>query len=249
MKSQQFVKGLLKFIFNVLLMFLEKMTIEVYMHSLSAKKTSKKNNKQYFELKLNSGMETIKCVCFDIKKALFETINECTDIGAPMTNITRPVKDILINTQSKVTKYKPEFTFTKFKKPIVDLAFVNESDVYDEVDIAVTVTNISGIKVSNIGNPYVECVVIDKTKTKCDMKLIGDLRNSVENECVYKFTDVKVLGANRRKILDSSTSTTATKIVDETEEMEQGGANKILEGIVVSIDTVSLMIMHSCGRC
>ena len=58
-----------------------------------------------------------------------------------------------------------------------------------------------------------------------------------------------MLGANRRKILDSSTSTTATKIVDETEEMEQGGANKILEGIVVSIDTISLMIMHSCGRC
>ena len=124
------------------------MTIGGYVHSLSAKKTSK-NNKQYFEFKLNSGTETIKCVCFDVDKGpLFETINECTDIGASMTNITRPVKDILINTQSKVTKYKPEFTFTKFKKPIVDLAFiVNESDVYDEVDIAVKVANISGIKV------------------------------------------------------------------------------------------------------
>ena len=115
------------------------------------------------------------------------------DIGTPMTNITRPGKYILINTESKVTKYKPEFTFTEFKKPIVDLAFIiNESDVYDEVDIAVKVTNISGIKVNNIGNPYVECVVIDKTKTKRDMKLIGVLRNSIENECVYKYCTVQL---------------------------------------------------------
>ena len=70
--------------------------------------------------------------------------------------------------------------------------------------------------------------------------------------------DVKVVsGANQRKILHISTSTAVNKIVDddllnlkvETEEMEQEGANKILEGIVISIDTLSLMVMHLGGRC
>ena len=92
-------------------------------------------------------------LCFDVDKWLFfESINKSVDVGATLTNVTRPVKDIIINCQSKVTKYKPEFPFAEFKKPITDLAFViNESDIYDEVDIAGKVYNFTEAKSSIAG--------------------------------------------------------------------------------------------------
>ena len=67
---------------------LDTLSIGGYVSSLSPPKTSK-SNKLYFDFKLNCGIESVKCVCFDINKhPFFQRINGHTDIGAHMTNVT-----------------------------------------------------------------------------------------------------------------------------------------------------------------
>ena len=70
----------------------------------------------------------------------------------------------MINAQSKVTKYRPEFSCEELKKPLMDLTYlVNEADVYDEIDFIVKVFNME-TKVSTIGTKYIQCSVIDSSK-------------------------------------------------------------------------------------
>ena len=87
----------------------------------------------------------MKCVCFDIDKhPLFLSINEHTDMGAHMTNVTRPVKYFFVSYHTKVGKYKPEFPYSEFKKPVIDLDYViNKADIYDEVDFVGKLLNLS----------------------------------------------------------------------------------------------------------
>ena len=132
---------------------LDTISIGGYIQCLSPAKKSK-SNKMYFDFKLNSGTELIKCVCFDIDKfPFFENINGDTDMGAYMTNVTRPVKDIIVSYHTKVSEYKPEFPYSEFKKPTMDLEYViNEAEIYDEADIVGKLFNFSERKMSNAGN-------------------------------------------------------------------------------------------------
>ena len=66
----------------VILNTLDTLSIGGYVSSLSQPKTSK-SNKLYFDFKLNCGIESVKCVCFDIDKhPFFLSINGHTDMGA-----------------------------------------------------------------------------------------------------------------------------------------------------------------------
>ena len=79
-------------------------------YTLGYEMLSSKSNKLYFDFKLNCGTESVKWVCFDIDKhPFFQSINGHTDMGAHMTNVTQPVKDVLVSYHTKVVKCKPEF--------------------------------------------------------------------------------------------------------------------------------------------
>ena len=72
----------------VILNTLDTLSTGGYVSSLSPPKTSK-SNKLYFDFKLNCGIESVKCVCFDIDKhPFFLSIDRHTDMGAHMTNVT-----------------------------------------------------------------------------------------------------------------------------------------------------------------
>ena len=47
-------------------------------------------------------------------------------MGAHMTNVTRPVKDVFVRYHAKVVKYKTEFPYTEFKKPAIDLEYLTK---------------------------------------------------------------------------------------------------------------------------
>ena len=61
-------------------------------------------------------------------------------------------------------KYKHEFPYSEFKKPVMDLEYViNEVDIHDEVDVVGKLFNFSEQKVSNAGNKDIECTIVDTT--------------------------------------------------------------------------------------
>ena len=74
-------------------------------------------------------------VCFDTDKhPFFLSINGHTDMGAHMTNVTRPVKDVFVRYHVKVVKYKTEFPYTEFKKPAIDLEYlINKDGIFDKL--------------------------------------------------------------------------------------------------------------------
>lgn len=172
-----------------------------------------------------------------------------------MENVTRPVKDILINCQSKLTKYKPEFQITEFKKPLIDISYIiNRSEIYEEVDIVAKVFNVSEDKVSKAGTPYKECSIVDKTNLQCSMKVFGELRNIIENDGVYKFTDVNILLKSNEKILHTTTSSIIQPNNDqEILAIETGSLDLpqeiTYEGIVISVDLSTLSLKHLCEKC
>ena len=128
----------------VILNTLDTLSIGGYVSSSSPRKTSK-SNRLYFDFKLNCGIESMKYVCFDIHKhPFFLSINGHTDMGAHMINVTRPVKDVFVSYHTNVVKYKSEFPYGEFKKPVMDLEYViNEADIYDEVDVVGKLFNFS----------------------------------------------------------------------------------------------------------
>ena len=216
----------------------------------------------YFDFKLNCGTESIKCVCFDIDKfPFFESVNGITNMGAHMVNVTRPVKDVIVSYHTKVSKYKPEFPYSEFKKPTMDLEYViNEAEIYDEVDIVGKLFNFSEQKVTNAGNKYIECVLIDVTNRERSLKVFGDFISKVKENSPCKLTDLKVvLGSDQRKVLHTTTSTTFIAVTDEnvvgikakevTDIEVTATDDLVLEGTVISIDMASLTILHTCTRC
>lgn len=65
-------------------------------------------------------------------------------MGAHTTNVTRPVKDFFVRYHTKIVKYKPEFPYSKLKKPATVSEYViNEADIYDEVDALGKLLNFS----------------------------------------------------------------------------------------------------------
>ena len=79
-----------------------------------------------------------------------------------------------------MSSYKPEFPYSEFKKPIVQLDYViNEAEIYDEVDIMRKLFNFSEIKTSSAGNNYLECAIIDTTNRERQLKIFGNLINKV----------------------------------------------------------------------
>jgi len=235
----------------------ETFNIGGYVHMLSPIKIAR-SNRQYFDFKLNSGDETIKCVCFDVDKwPFFQLINDSTDFGALLSNVTRPAKDIMLNSRSKVSKYKPEFKFTEFKKPITTLAYViNEADIYDEIDVIGKIFNFSEIKTSASETRYIETEIIDKTKSKRTLKIFNSLIEQVKEGGAYKLTDVKViLGHDQKKILHTTTSTKCTESEDieitslEVTQTKKENQSRSIEGKVISIDTSSMSVLHLCSKC
>ena len=70
-------------------------------------------------------------------------------------------------------KYKPEFPYSEFKKPAMDLEYViNEDDIYDEVDVIRKLFNFSEQKVINAGNKYMECTIVDLTNCERYLNLL-----------------------------------------------------------------------------
>ena len=167
-------------------------------------KTSRSNKRYYFDFKLNCGTESIKCVRFDIdKRPYFQNLNGLTDIGANMNNVTRPVKDIIVSYHTKVSTYIPEFQYSEFKKPTVDLEYIiNEANVYDEVDIIGKTVQFGETKTSHAGNHYIDCIIMDTTKREISLKIFGDVIDSVKEGLACKLTDVRVvLRKDQQKVL------------------------------------------------
>lgn len=125
----------------VILKTLEALSIDGYVSSLSPPKTS---DKLYFDFKLNCGIQSVKCVCLILISIPFFKVSINTDMGAHMTNLTRPLKDVFVSYHTKVVKYKPEFPYSKLKKPATVSEYViNEADIYDEVDALGKLLNFS----------------------------------------------------------------------------------------------------------
>ena len=85
--------------------------------------------------------------------SFFQSINGHADMGAHMINVTRSVKDVFVNYQRKVIKYKPEFRYSEFKNPEMDLEYViNKAEIYNEVDVVGKLFNFSEKEVSDARN-------------------------------------------------------------------------------------------------
>ena len=158
---------------------------------------------------------------------------------------------------TKVSKYKPEFEFTEYKRPSVSLEYIiNESQIYEQVNIIGKIYAFSPEKVSVNGTPYIQCKVIDKTRNR-DLKIFRDLIPKVVEIQVYKFNDLKVLiGGDMQKVLHTTTSTTIEAIDDiSLSEIEVDVAIlteeeiKSIKGKVVSIDMRSIGVSYGCSRC
>ena len=91
----------------------------------------------------NSGIESVKWVCFDIIGIPFFKVS--IDIliwKTHMTNLVRSAKYDFVSHHTKAVKYKPELPYSKFKKLALDLEYVVTSLVLKEV-IAVKKLNIN----------------------------------------------------------------------------------------------------------
>ena len=140
----------------------------------------------------------------------------------------------------------------------MDLEYViNEAEIYDEVDIVGKLINFSEQKVSNAGNKYIECTIIDATSRERSLKIFGDhLIDKVKENSPCKLTDLKVvLGSNQRKVLHTTSSTASIDVNDENivaivpKEIQPIDTKVVtLEGTVISIDLASLTVRHSCIR-
>ena len=101
----------------------------------------------------------------------------------------------MVLSNPKVVKCKPEFPYSEFKKSAMDLEYViNEADIYDEVDVIGKLFNSSEQNVSNAGNKYIECIIVDTTNRERLLKIFGDqLIGKVKNNSACKLTDLKVV--------------------------------------------------------
>ena len=113
-------------------------------------------------------------------------------------------------------------------------------------------------KVSNTGNKYVECTIVDATNRERLLETFGDqLMGMVKDNFPCKLTDLKiVLGSNQRKVLHTISSTTCIELDDENiagiapkEIKLLDSKSATLEGIAISIDMSSLTFKHSCTKC
>ena len=134
---------------------------------------------------------------------------------------------------------------------------INEAEIYDEVDIVRKLFNLSEVKTSNAGNQYIDCTIIDTTNRVRSMKVFGDLMHVIKEHLTCKLTDMRVLlGAEQRKVLHTTTSTACVTIEDEdvvaleTEKNEnETETEKVIEGIVISVDVASLDVLSVCSTC
>ena len=156
-------------------------------------------------------------------------------------------------------KYKPEFPYSEFKKPVIDLEYViNEADIYDEVDAVGKLFNFNEQKVSNAENKDIECTIVDATNRERLLKIFGDqLVDKVKDNLACKLTDLKaVLGSNQRKVLHTTSSTTCIDVDDKNiagivpKEIKLLNSKlATLEGTVISTDMPSLTAKHSYPKC
>ena len=126
----------------------------------------------------NSGIESVKWVCFDIISIPFFKVS--IDIliwKTHMTNLVRSAKYDFVSHHTKAVKYKPELPYSKFKKLALDLEYViNEADRYDEVVVVGKLFNFSERKISDAGNKYIECTTVDATNRERLLKIISKVK-------------------------------------------------------------------------
>ena len=90
------------------------------------------------------------------------------------------MKNVFVSYHTKVVKYKPEFPYSEFKIPAMDLDYaINEADIYDEVDVVGKLFNFSEQKVNNAGNKYIECTIVDVTN--CE-RLLKNFWRSIDRQ-------------------------------------------------------------------
>ena len=141
----------------------------------------------------------------------------------------------------------------------MDLQYViNKADIYDEVDVVGKLFNFSEQKVSNAGNKYIACTIVNATNCERLLKIFGDqLIGKIKDNSACKLTDLKVaLGSNQRKVLHTTSSTTCIDMDDENiagivpkEIKLLDSKQETFEGTVISIDMSSLTVKHSCTKC
>ena len=70
----------------------------------------------------------------------------------------------------------------------MDLEYViNKADIYDEVDVVEKLLNFSEQKVSNAGNKYTECTIVERS-----LKIFGDQLIDKVKDSACKLIDLKV---------------------------------------------------------
>ena len=84
--------------------------------------------------------------------------------------------------------------------------FINEADIFDEVDVVGKLFRFSKQKVSNARNKYIACTIVYATNRKRLLKIFGDqLIGKVKGNSACKLTGLKVvLGLNQRKVLHTT---------------------------------------------
>ena len=71
----------------------------------------------------------------------------------------------------------------------MDLKYViNKADIYDEVVVVEKLLNFSEQKVSNAGNKYMECTIIDSTNCERSLEIFGDQLIDKVKDSACKFS-------------------------------------------------------------
>ena len=131
----------------------------------------------------------------------------------------------------------------------MDLEYViNKADIYDEVDVVEKLLNFSVQKVSNAGNKYMECTIVERS-----LKIFGDQLIDKVKDSACKLIDLKVvLVSNQIKWLHTTSSSTCIDVNDENIAGIVPKEIKLLNtelatlvGTVSSID-ISALTQHSC---
>ena len=89
------------------------------------------------------------------------------------------------------------------RKPARSLEYViNETDIYDEVDVVRKLFSFREQNLNKGGNKYSKCIIGNATNRERSLNIFGDqLIGKVKGNSACKLTDLKlVLGSNQRRV-------------------------------------------------
>ncbi|XP_066929939.1 uncharacterized protein [Clytia hemisphaerica] len=226
--------------------------VEGYITFVSSPRKTKRWEKDFIEISINSATKTLRGLCYDKDRSpqftkFKEENKSCLIVKAELSN----KDDIIIGHDTTIKSKEVDFENKTHEPPTVTMEqVINECSLYQRVTIVGKLINLKPAAFSVFKRQHLrEGVFIDtSTFTRPITFFNDDLIEIVKENIVYKITNVVISTYGGKKNLQVSENSVITEMEDPGIDVPVADTNSV-SGIISMIETNTLDKQFHCKIC